>query len=336
MKESKFKINNIIIRYLCFSMAGICLFLISYNFFGKFPLSKSERYLDNTMESILKINNKSKCFIDNGTLNVDKSLTTLPEMKADLIDISLKLNSSIYSQKEDSTNNYSNLLKGLNENILILEQLEAMLKNPYGNDIDLAANDLKIYRNTAEYYYNEIKVKKSSYNLGVSLHSAISSTMDYCISSNNSKRISELRSAEAAKFLTTLNEMKISLDSLNKDFYLEVLKCRSGNKSYELLLSSIDDTILKLDALNSVLSKMSIPDNYLTIYNDFSKTVSLYNDYVYGIKYAVATEKVRRESKDIKEDFMDSLYVWSKNTYKNFEVMYNNFIAEYNNVVSNY
>lgn len=336
MREGKFKINNIIIRYLCFSIAGICLFLISYNFFGKFSLSESERYLDNTMESISKVNNKSKCFIDNGTLNVDKSLTTLPEMKTDLIDISLKLNSSIYSQEEDSIDNYANLSKGLNENILILEQLDAMLKNPYGNDIDLAANDLKIYRNTAEYYYNQIRLKKSSYDLGVSLHSAISSTIDYCISTNNSKRISELKSAEATKFLTILNELKISLDSLNKDFYLDVLKCRSGNKSYELLLTNIDDTVLKLDALNSVLHKMSIPDNYLPIYTDFSKTVSLYNDYVYGIKYAVVTEKVRRESKDIKEDFMDSLYVWSNKTYKNFEVMYNNFIEEYNNVVNNY
>jgi len=288
------------------------------------------------MESISKVNNKSKCFIDNGTLNVDKSLATLPEMKTDLIDISLKLNSSIYSQEKDSIDNYTNLSKGLNENILILEQLEAMLKNPYGNDIDRAANDLKIYRNTAEYYYSQIRLKKSSYDLGVSLHSAISSTIDYSISTNNSKRISELRSAEATKFLTILNELKISLDSLNKDFYLDVLKCRSGNKSYELLLSNIDDTVLKLDALNSVLHKMSIPDNYLPIYTDFSKTVSLYTDYVYGIKYAVVTEKVRRESKDIKEDFMDSLYVWSNKTYKNFEVMYNNFIEEYNNVVNNY
>ncbi len=336
MREGKFKINNIIIRYLCFSIASICLFLISYNFFGKFSLSESERYLDNTMESISKVNNKSKCFIDNGTLNVDKSLATLPEMKTDLIDISLKLNSSIYSQEKDSIDNYTNLSKGLNENILILEQLEAMLKNPYGNDIDRAANDLKIYRNTAEYYYSQIRLKKSSYDLGVSLHSAISSTIDYSISTNNSKRISELRSAEATKFLTILNELKISLDSLNKDFYLDVLKCRSGNKSYELLLSNIDDTVLKLDALNSVLHKMSIPDNYLPIYTDFSKTVSLYTDYVYGIKYAVVTEKVRRESKDIKEDFMDSLYVWSNKTYKNFEVMYNNFIEEYNNVVNNY
>jgi hypothetical protein len=334
--DKKFKIDNVVIKYLCFFIIGIILFFMSYGFFSKFSFTKGERYLYNTMNAILKVNNRSKDFLDNNNINVEKALSSLPEMKTDLIDISVDLNSNPYAEDTNYTENHKNLLKGLNENILIIEQLEAMLKNPAGNDIEIAANNLKLFRDTSENYYGLINIDDSNYDLGVPMYSVINSTIDYCISTNNFKRISDLKSAEATKFLDTLKELVISLDSLKHDFYEDVLKCRSGNMAYELLISNIDDTSKKLTSVQNVLSQMSIPDNFSSIYNDYSKTVSLYNDYLYKIKYAIVTEKVRRESKDIKEDFMDSLYISSNETYDKVEKMYKNFTKEYNNLNSNY
>lgn len=323
-------------KYLCFSIIGISLFFISYGFFSKFSLDKGERYLYSTMNSILKVNNRSKDFLDNNSINVEKALSSLPEMKTDLIDISIDLNSSPYAKDIDYAEDHKNLSKGLNENILIIEQLEAMLKNPYGNDIEIAANNLKLFRDTAENYYRLITIDDCSYDLGVPLYSIINSTIDYCISTNNLKIISDFKSAEVAKFLGTLKELVISLDNLKYDFYQDVLKCRSGSMTYELLVSNIDDTASKLVSVQNVLSQMSIPDDFASIYSDYSKSVSLYNDYLYKIKYAVITEKVRRESKDVKEDFMDSLYVSSNETYDKLEKVYKNFTKEYNNLNSNY
>ncbi|MEG1256699.1 hypothetical protein [Clostridium sp.] len=336
MSGENFKINNMMIKYLYFFIIGICLFFISYSLFSKFPSNKEEKYLYNTINSISKVNNKAKTFLDNNSLNIDKALKILPEMKTDLTDISSHLNSSIYIKDNDSSDNYSNLIKGLNENILIIEQLEAMLQNPYGSDIELAANNLKTFRDTSENYYSLISYKDSTYNLGVSLHSVINLTIDYCISSNNLKKISELKIAESIKFMDTLNELVISLDSLKCDYYEKVLECRSGKITYELLISNINDTSLKLNAVKNVLSQMSIPNNFSSIYNNFSETVNLYNDYIFEIKYAIVTEKVRRENEDIKDDFMDSLYISSNKTYSDMEVKYKKFIKEYNNLNNNY
>lgn len=336
MSDKKFKIDNVIIKYLCFSIIGIILFFISYGFFSNFSFDKGERYLYSTMNSILKVNNKSKDFLDNSNINVEKALNSLPEMKTDLIDISIDLNSSPYAKDIDYAEDHENLSKGLTENILIIEQLEAMLKNPYGNDIEIAANNLKLFRDTTENYYRSITIDDCSYDLGVPMYSIINSTIDYCISTNNSKRIADFKSAETTKFLDTLKELVISLDNLKHDFYQDVLKCRSGSMTYELLVSNIDDTASKLVSVQNVLSQMSIPDNFELIYSDYSKSVSLYNDYLYKIKYAIVTEKVRRESKDVKEDFMDSLYVSSNETYDKLEKAYKNFTKEYNNLNSNY
>jgi len=98
----------------------------------------------------------------------------------------------------------------------------------------------------------------------------------------------------------------------------------------------IDDTSKKLASVQNVLSQMSIPDDSSSLYKDFTEVVSSYNDYLYEIKYAILTEKVRRDSKDVKEDFMDSLYVSSNETYDKIEKMYKNFTKEYNNLNSNY
>jgi hypothetical protein len=337
VSEKKFKIDNIVIKYLCFFIIGIILFFMSYGFFSKFSFNKEERYISNTMKSIWKANNKSKILIDNNNIDVEKALNVLPQMKADLIDISIDLNSNPSVKEAISPDNYENLSKGLNENILIIEQLEAMLKNPYGSDIQLAADNLKAFRDTTENYYDLIKLKRDyNYDLGVPMYSVIDSTIDYCISSNNSKKISDLKSAEITKFIDTLRELVISLDSLKYNFYEDVLKCRSGNMTYELLISNIDDTSKKLASVQNILSQMSIPDNFSLLYKDFSEIVTLYNDYLYEIKYAILTEKVRRDSKDVREDFMDSLYVSSNKTYDNIEKMYKNFTKEYNNLNSNY
>ncbi|WP_346929666.1 hypothetical protein [Clostridium sp.] len=336
MSYKNFKIENIVIKYLCFFIIGIILFFMSYGFFSKFSFNKGERYLSNTMKSIWKVNNRSKSFLDNNHIDVEKALSVLPEMKADLIDISIDLNSSPYIKEAVSSENFGNLSKGLNENILVIEQIDAMLKNPYGSDIELAANNLKTFRDTTENYYRLISLKDSSYDLGIPMYSAINSTIDYCISSNNLKKISDLKSAESTKFIETLRELVISLDSLKYNFYEDVLKCRSGNMTYELLISNIDDTSKKLVSVQNVLSQMSIPNDFSSLYKDYSEIVSLYNDYLYGIKYAILTEKVRRESKDLKEDFMDSLYVSSNEIYDKVEKMYKNFTKEYNNLNSNY
>lgn len=336
MSGKKIKIDNIVMKYLCFFIIGIILFFMSYGFFSKFSFNKEERYISNTMKSIWKVNNSCKILIDNN-IDVEKALSVLTKMKADLIDISIDLNSNPSAKEVISPENYENLSKGLNENILIIEQLEAMLKNPNGSDIQLAANNLKAFRDATENYYDLIKLKKDyNYDLGVPMYSVIDSTIDYCISSNNLKKISDLKSADITKFIHTLRELVISLDSLKYNFYEDVLKCRSGNMTYELLISNIDDTSKKLASVQNILSQMSIPDDFSSLYKDFTEVVSSYNDYLYEIKYAILTEKVRRDSKDVKEDFMDSLYVSSNETYDKIEKMYKNFTKEYNNLNSNY
>lgn len=336
MRKLKFKFNSVVSKYLFIAIAILVLFFISYGVFSIFSPSKEEMYLYDLMDSIKDTNNQCKSFLDDSNINVEKALKTIPKMREQLYSTSIDSTSNEYAAIADNSATYLNISRGLNENILLLDQLQAMLNNPYGNDLELASTNLKIYRDASDSYYNLVEYDNSNFSLGNSMYSMINETIDYCISSNNTKKMNEIKSAEADKFISTLNELVVSMDKLIENYYERVIDCRSNKMTYELLVSKLDDTISKMESVKNILSQMSIPNDFLDIYNSFSEVSTLYSKYVYDVKYAILTEMVRRESVDIKDDYMDSLYDSSNKTLENVEKKYKIFTKEYNKLNDNY
>ncbi|MEG2017840.1 MAG: hypothetical protein RR844_01730 [Clostridium sp.] len=335
MRRINLKFDNKVAKVVAIAVAVLVLFFISYSIFSIFSPTKEQMYLNDLMDNINDVNNKSKEFLDDSKINSEKALKTLPKMREALYKIALDAGSSKYANEPKYASSYSNLSKGLNENILLLDQLSAMISNPYGKDIELAGENLKIYRDTSENYYNLVEYKNSTFSLGNSMKGMINETLDYCISSNNAKKIEEIKTAEAERFLSKLNELKISMDKLMINYYEKVMDCRTNKMTYELLISKLDDTISKMDSVKSVLSQMSIPNEFLPLYNNFSEVVNLYSKYLFDVKYAIVTESVRRDKTDITEDFMDSLYDSSNKTYEDVQKKYKNFTKEYNKIKGN-
>lgn len=335
MRRINLKFDNKVAKWSAIAVAVLVLFFISYSIFSLFTPTKEQMYLNDLMDNIKDINNECKDFIDDSKINTEKALKTLPKMREDLYKIALDAGSSKYANEPKYTSAYSNLSKGLNENILLLDQLSAMISNPYGKDIELAGENLKIYRDTSENYYNLIEYKNSTFSLGNSMKGMINETLDYCISSNNAKKIEEIKTAEAEMFISKLNELTISMDKLMINYYEKVMDCRTNKMTYQLLIAKLDDTISKMDSVKSILSQMSIPNEFLPLYNNFSEVVNLYSKYLFDVKYAIVTESVRRDKTDITEDYMDSLYDSSSKTYEDVQKKYKNFTKEYNKIKGN-
>ncbi len=335
MRKINLKIENKRTKGVAIAIAVLVLFFISYSIFSIFSPTKEQMYLNDLMDNIKDINNECKGFLDNSTINVEKALKTIPKMKEALYSIALNAGNSKYANKVNYANDYLNLSKGLNENILLLDQLSAMLSNPYGKDLELAGENLKIYRDSSENYYNLIGYKNSTFSLGNPMHTMINKTLDYCISSNNVKKIEEIKAAEAEIFISKLNELTISMDKLIVNYYEKVMDCRTNKMTYELLISKLDDTISKIDSVKTILNQMSIPNEFLPLYNKFSEVVNLYSKYTFDVKYAIVTESVRRDKSDITEDYMDSLYESSSKTYEDVQKKYKNFSKEYNKFKGN-
>ena len=336
MRKYLFDINKLPLKLISIISVVLCILLIFFKIFpNPLPFNRVS-YLEKSMNSILEINNSSKEFLDSSSLNVKKALEVLPKMKGDLMNISIEINSTDRKKTPDIEEKLTLLSKGLSENILVIEQLEAMLQNPNGNDINLAADNLKVYRDTADSYYGLLSLNEDNYNLGTPLYTTINAALDYCISINNEKKIAELKTIENNNFFNSINDLIISMDNLIINYYDNVADCRNSKKTYELLIAEINTNSSKLQSVKDVLSKLSVPDDFHSIYNDFSEIVNLYSDYLYNFKYNVATEKVLRKNVGTSEETINSLYESSNKALTEIEKKYKKFTKAYNNLNRNY
>lgn len=313
-------------KYLAFFAIGIGLFLLSYSIFTKTGYKGYDKYLVDTISSIQEINDKCKDFTTTNSVDKDKALKKLTKVNSDLNAVK---NNLIENPPSESNNNYNNLVKGLESNILILQQIEAMLNNPTGKDIEKAAKNLKTYEDTTNNYYSLISIKKINFSIGRQLSLTIENTINYCLTSSNLRKEAEIKVDQYSNFIIKLDELNLLFSNGKKDYYPEALKGRKSQLSYELILSDIDKTISSTESIRISLDAMIVPNECSTVYDKFRATTSTYNDYLQNIKYSIATENVHNSRGASSDDFLDSLYTTSKKLFSEVEVNHKDFLKEY-------
>jgi len=210
-----------------------------------------------------------------------------------------------------------------------------MLNNPSGKDIEKAGRSLISYKETANNHYCLISLKNINFSIGRQLTTTIDNTLNYCLSSNNLKRGTEIKLEQLNGFITELDELSKYFESNKIDYYPEALKGRSKEKSYELIISDIDKTIASLENLKNSLDGMVVPNDGLTLFNEFKTIVNTYKDYLNNIKYSIATENVKNSNGNSSEDLLESLYITPRKLFSEVEVSYKNFLEKYNKFKDN-
>lgn len=326
MKTENLQKLQLGVKYLAFFTVAVGLFLLSYSFFSKTAYKGYDRYLVNTISQIQKINDRCKDFTTSDSIEKEKAIKKLPTINSDLNAVR---NDLIEKKPEENNENYNNLLKGVENNILIIQQLEAMVNNPMGKDIDKASENLKIYEDTANNYYSLLSIKNINFSIGKQLSLTLDNTINFCRTSNNLLKQAEIKVDQNSSFVTKIDELN-SLFQKNKiDYYPEALKARKNQISYELIISSIDKTILEIENIKAALDGMVVPNGTSELYKVFNTAVDEYYDYLKNTKYAIATESVHNLKGDAKEEFLDTLYVDSKKVFSEVEVKHKSFLKEY-------
>lgn len=316
-------------KYIFYLVLALLLFFLSYKVFNHFTVSRSEKNISNIIEKILDVNKESSEFMVINDIDVEKALKSIPIMKENMYKI---VESIDYSNKNLSDNDkkvYSHIYKGTQQNLLIFDQLIAILNNPTGKDILIACDDLKAYVENANNHYANLIVQNKPFSIGQPLSKFIDGSINYCINKLNSKKNEEIKENQLSKFGVSFNELQISFQRIKINFYSKALDCRNNKISYELVIRDINDTITKVDIIKKLLKEMSIPNNVLYIYEGLLNTVDTYSEYLIDIKYAMATEKVLVDKKDKSKVDLDSLYNTANNTYNNVDILYDKFMKEY-------
>lgn len=313
-------------KYLAFCAVAIGLFLISYNFFSKNTYKGYDKFLVSNISKIQEINDECRYFNTSDSIDKNKALKKIPSISYDLSNIKNTLSEK---PPADLNDNYNNLLKGLENNILIIQQAEAMLNNPTGKDIEQASKNLVSYKDTANNYYSLISIKNINFSTGSNLNQTVENTINYCLTSNNLKKGVEIKVEQYNGLVAKIEELNKTFQDNKVDYYPEAMKARKGIISYELIISNIDRGILILENLKSSLNEIIVPNDGLSIYRKFKGVLDTYDNYLKNIKYSIATESVHNSKGNAKEDFLDSLYITSKELFSEVEVNHKEFLIQY-------
>lgn len=319
--------KQVFLNYLVIVVAAISLFCFSYNFFKERTIDSQVNYIDNALKEINTINDRCNDFIVKDSINVNKSLKIIPEMVNELNKIKDDINIQEYDpEKLDSLRN------GVENNILMYIQMEAMLKNPAGNDIEKAAKNLKTYYTIASNYYsifseNAISILKSSFF-------AIDNITNYCLSAFNSTREKEVNDDQNTLFINAMDNISSYYDNLKVDFSPLSLKARNNIITYELAISDIDNQITSLKTLKDSLKNISVPNNGLKSYEELDASMEEYYNYLQNFKYSLSMEKVHAKNEKTDSDFYESLYITPKKHLSSAETHYSKFKSFYKKLKS--
>ncbi|MGL4730386.1 MAG: hypothetical protein ACRCW0_02235 [Clostridium sp.] len=311
--------KNIFLIYLLVVIGAISLFCLSFNLFKDDSISaiSASNTINELLEDVQAINENCSTFYKDNNLNEQKVISNINQIKKGLAKIKSNLNSSDETQKS--------LINALENNMLIYDQMNAMLQNPTAKDIESSSKNLRTYYSNANSIYsnlgNEHVLKETFY--------AIEATINYCFKTNDKDKETKIKDNQAALFISSIDTTVSTFEKFMDDLSLLTKQVRNDELTYELAISKVDDKLKNLNEISSDLNNLSIPSKGMVSYDKLKSALNEYNNYLESFKYALSMEKMYSADKNYSSKFFDSLYSTPKEYLNNFNDYYKKFKSSY-------
>jgi hypothetical protein len=299
---------------LAFIIICIAVFYVSYNYFVNNSLSQYEKTMSTKINMIMETNKNITSYIDGDMINQEKFLTSLPDNIDTLKSIRSTIKSS--SQNKRYATSRMNLLSGLDNNILLLEEILYIVKDIENMDMTISISRLQNFRDDTMNYYSQVCISSSKITLDDNFLKLLSKPSYFSNSVNSSKSIGEINLSNNLEFLDFIYSISKEFDDLNNTYTANIHSARNELQSYSSVISIINTRISSLELLESEVSFISIPQDGLPVYESMLKVISTYKTYLNNLKFAISNEELIVNSPDISDDILDSYYKTSNSNYK--------------------
>lgn len=292
---------------------------ISLYFFLNLINNSNKNSLKYYTKKIDEINDSTISLMKNENININKSKDRLPEIISDLLELKNNLNSLTLSNNKIELKN--NMLKGINNNIHIYEQILSILNNPKGKDIDKSCESLKKYKEECLKYY--ALTPKSVKYIGNSIY-----FIEGLIRENKDREIHE---SQYKDFVDSLDSILSTFIEIKVDFLSYREDINSQKISYSEMTTTLEYIENELSEINNEFSKLAVPNEGIESYKLFSKTLDHYNTYLKSFTYALNKEiqnnKEKTSAAALKS--LNYLYTEPELNYKLMNNNYNEFVKIY-------
>lgn len=308
------------------AVLGYLVFRIAYIIF----IGKSYSSYEGTINAyVTKINNINNIDFkkDLSTENISPLVKTLDDKISGLSKIKGQI--AVLNPTDKYRSPQKSLLSGIDTNILIYKQIQGILNNPKGSDLDNSAASLANYRDKAISSYNGAQIL-SKISLPDSLSTFIVKIIEFANENSRANKDNEIKTSQREDFINSVTDVINKFINAKKDFYTEAYNIRNANGDLEEVLTSISSNKDSFKAVKSSFSKISVPasDAYST-YTSLKNLLNSYDSYLQSISFSVNTEIARKKSSGspLTSSEIDSIYKESKTAYDLISKNYNTFIT---------
>ncbi|MCB2295077.1 hypothetical protein LGK95_16460 [Clostridium algoriphilum] len=320
------------ILILSIVLTSICIFLGSYYTSVNKVYHSYKTTLITNISSINEVNQNISQFNSNQTIDVNYARKQLPNMIKNLSTLRDTLANSKPTLKYKGDN--ENLTLGLDKNLLMYRQTLAILNNPSGKDVAKSTQDLKTFRNDCMNFYSLINISNTKIALPKTSLAFIDNVLNYSDSAVMVRKETDIKSQQNQEFLTNTDALSVEFLDARTNLYLDVLKVRKKEMSYDDVLSIVNDEVTKLNKTQNDFNNLSVPPSAIPTYQAFKPILDTQDSYLMDFKLALTSEKVQALSAVIDSSSLDALYTSSNALYIEVQSSYNNFTKVYTDLKS--
>lgn len=327
LENKKIKKNKLFIfEILVFIILIGVIFYETYFIFINNSSSSYEKNIKNNIKELNIINDEMGKYNLGQALNA-KKLENLRESMPQYVEKlnNIKNNFDKMVPEEKYKSDHTNLMNGLEKNILIFRQAEAILKDPEGKDVNVAADNLKKYRDDCLNYYSKINSKKMKVSLSSNCINFINNTLNYANTMARITKDKEISLNQNIEFINNMDLIISKFSSIKIDFSPQLL---DENKDLNNIISIASNKSDELYILKQDFSNISIPPKALETYKLLNEVIENYETYLQ--KFIDLKQNQDESISNPSSQFINNLYKDSNSLFNTVETNYNKFLKSYN------
>ena len=325
MKHKNNKVVITIIGVLAFILFAAGVFYGTYYFIMNKSTDSYEKAVKVVINQVDVVNDSISSLFKGQAIDplkirteMSRKIDALLKQKEALKDVTV---SDKYKKDHENLNN------GLDKNILIFRQVDAIVKNPDGNDIDKAGDNLKKYRDEALESYSLVNIKSIKIGLTANALKLVDYTSNYVnemVKLNRDKEISQNQNQE---FIDSLDILLSRFTPINVDLASKISKIRNEKGNMDNVIALAEKNRDHLDLIQQEFSNLTVPSKAVNCYKLFTNILDNFDSYFQSFVYSANNEKL--SGSDLSSEKIKELYAEPTAKFNEISKDYTDFLKAY-------
>ncbi len=325
MKHKKNKAVITIVSILAFILLAAGIFYGTYYMIiGKSSTSYEEN-IKEIVEKVNNINSSTSSMLKEQTIDPDKIRKDMPSKIDALSKQKEELSSMTATDKY--TKDHDNLINGVDKNILMYRQIDAILRNPAGKDVDKAGEDLKKYRDEAIESYSLVNIKNIKVGFPDSSIKLVDYTSNYVNELVKLSRDKEISQNQNLEFINNLDAIISKFSTINSNLTIQMSKVRNEKGNMDNVTALAEKNKDQLSSIQQEFLSLTVPSKAVNCYKLFKTTLENFDTYLESFIYSANNEKL--SGSDLSAEKVSELYAEPNSKFNDIAKGYSGFLKAY-------